>query len=55
MKLARDVSGLALIKILEKHFGYRQAHQAGSHVILETDVPRHHRIAIPALRGLAPG
>ena len=48
MKLPRDVSGLALIKVLEKHYGYRRIHQVGSHVILETNIPRHHRIAVPA-------
>jgi predicted RNA binding protein YcfA (HicA-like mRNA interferase family) len=48
VKLPRNVSGYALVKILEKYFGYRLVHQVGSHVILVTDVPRHHRIAIPA-------
>ncbi|MGH8615683.1 MAG: type II toxin-antitoxin system HicA family toxin [Gammaproteobacteria bacterium] len=48
MKLPRDVSGAALIKILEKHFGYRQVHQVGSHVVLETNDPHHHRMAVPA-------
>lgn len=47
MKLPRDLSGAELIKALCKHFAYRRVNQEGSHVILETDVPRRHRIAIP--------
>lgn len=47
MKLPRDLSGAGLIKLLCKHYGYRRLNQEGSHVILETDTPRHHRIAIP--------
>ena len=55
MKLPRDVSGVALIKILERHFGYRQVHQVGSHIVLETNDPHHHRIAIPAHASLRLG
>ena len=47
MKLPRDLSGLELIKLLCKHHHYRRVNQEGSHVILETDSPRHHRLAIP--------
>jgi predicted RNA binding protein YcfA (HicA-like mRNA interferase family) len=47
MKIPRDLSGADLISILSRNFGYRRLHQVGSHVILETDSPRHHRIAIP--------
>jgi len=47
MKLPRDLSGAELIKLLCKHYGYRRVNQVGSHVILETDTPRHHRLAIP--------
>lgn len=36
-----------MIKLLCKHHGYRRVNQEGSHVILETDSPRHHRLAIP--------
>ena len=36
-----------LIKLLCKHHGYRRVNQEGSHVILETDSPRHHRLAVP--------
>ena len=47
MKLPRDLSGSALIKHLCKNWDYRIAHQVGSHVILQTDVPAHQRLPIP--------
>ncbi len=47
MKLPRDLSGAELIKLLCKHHGYRQLDQEGSHVILQTETPRHHRLAVP--------
>ena len=40
MKLPRDVSGARLVQVLCKHYGYRQIHQVGSHVVLETASPR---------------
>jgi len=33
--------------MLCKHYGYRRVNQEGSHVILETNTPRPHRISIP--------
>ncbi len=48
MKVPRDLSGADLISALCRNYGYRRVHQVGSHVILETDEPAHHRIAIPA-------
>jgi predicted RNA binding protein YcfA (HicA-like mRNA interferase family) len=47
MKVPRDLSGADLISVLCRNYGYRRVHQVGSHVILETDEPVHHRIAIP--------
>jgi predicted RNA binding protein YcfA (HicA-like mRNA interferase family) len=47
MKLPRDLSGAELIQILCKHFGYRRVNQEGSHVILQTESPEHHRLAVP--------
>ena len=47
MKLPRDLSGAELIKLPCIHHGYHQVNQEGSHVILETDSPRHHRLAVP--------
>jgi predicted RNA binding protein YcfA (HicA-like mRNA interferase family) len=47
MKLPRDLSGGKLIKVLCRHYGYVRIHQEGSHVILQTEVPKHHRIPVP--------
>lgn len=47
MKLPRDLSGIELIKLLCKHYGYGRVNQEGSHVVLETNIPRKHRISIP--------
>jgi len=47
MKLPRDLSGSELIKLLCKHHGYRRVNQEGSHVIIQTETPQHHRLAIP--------
>ena len=47
MKRPRDLSGAELIKVLCRHFGYRKVNQESSHVILQTDTPQHHRLAIP--------
>jgi len=41
------LSGAELIKLLCKHLGYGRVNQEGSHIILETENPRHHRISIP--------
>jgi predicted RNA binding protein YcfA (HicA-like mRNA interferase family) len=48
MKLPRDLSGAELIQVLCRHFDYRRVNQEGSHVILQTDSPTHHRLAVPA-------
>jgi predicted RNA binding protein YcfA (HicA-like mRNA interferase family) len=48
MKLPRDLSGQSLIKHLSKNWGYQQVHQVGSHIILQTQQPTPHRIAVPA-------
>ncbi len=47
MKLPRDLSGDILVRVLCRHYGYRQAHQEGSYIILQTDSPTHHRLAVP--------
>jgi predicted RNA binding protein YcfA (HicA-like mRNA interferase family) len=48
MRLPRDLSGIALVKHLSKRWEYRQVHQVGSHIILQTQRPTSHRIAVPA-------
>ena len=47
MKVPRDLSGAQLIKVLCRDWGYQQVHQEGSHVILQTETPRHQRLAVP--------
>jgi predicted RNA binding protein YcfA (HicA-like mRNA interferase family) len=48
MKLPRDLSGEELVKHLVKHWDYLKIHQVGSHMILQTQHPTPHRIAVPA-------
>ena len=55
MKLPRDLGGGVLAKSLCKHFGYRFVNQEGSHMILQTDDPRSHRLSVPAHPVLRPG
>jgi len=55
MKIPRDLSGLELIKSLCRDWGYQRMHQVGSHVVLETENPSHHRLAIPDHRNLRVG
>jgi predicted RNA binding protein YcfA (HicA-like mRNA interferase family) len=55
MKLPRDLSGEDLIALLSKRWGYVKVHQVGSHVILQTQQPSPHRIAVPAHRFLRIG
>lgn len=47
MKIPRDLSGVDLAEVLCREYEYKLVHQVGSHIILETESPRHHRIAIP--------
>ena len=47
MRLPRDLSGRDLVAALGKSFGYQLVHQQGSHMVVQTETPRHHRIAIP--------
>lgn len=55
MKLPRDCSGADVIKVLRRDFGYTQINQEGSHVILQTDMPRSHRLSVPTHPVLRPG
>lgn len=55
MKVPRDLSGQELVKVLCRDWGYRQVHQEGSHIVLETEQPSHHRIAVPAHKNLRIG
>jgi predicted RNA binding protein YcfA (HicA-like mRNA interferase family) len=48
VKLPRDLSGRQLVAALIRHWDYRQVNQVGSHIILQTNEPSSHRIAVPA-------
>ena len=47
MKLPRDVEGRAVVKALCANWGYVKVNQVGSHIILQSETPRHHRVSVP--------
>jgi hypothetical protein len=47
MKIPRNLKGEYLAEILCRKWNYQIVHQQGSHIILETESPRHQRISIP--------
>jgi predicted RNA binding protein YcfA (HicA-like mRNA interferase family) len=55
MKTPRDLSGAELAKALCRSVGYREVGQRGSHIILQTEIPRHQRISVPAHKALRVG
>ena len=55
MKLPRDLSGEELVRVLCRDWDYRVVHQAGSHIVLETETPSHQRMAVPAHKSLRLG
>lgn len=46
MRLPRDLSGVALVKVLAK-LGYQSTRQTGSHVRLTTQEHGEHHVTIP--------
>jgi predicted RNA binding protein YcfA (HicA-like mRNA interferase family) len=48
MKTPRDLSGRKLADLLCRHWGYREVAHSGSHIILQTEIPNHQRLPIPA-------
>ena len=55
MKIPRDVYGRDLADALCRKWGYREVNRVGSHIILETDSPVHHRASVPAHKPLRLG
>ena len=58
MRMPRDVSGLELIALLRRHYGYRLVRQNGSHMQLvsyymgyegNVSVPRHNPVRVGTL------
>jgi len=47
VKLPRELYGRDLVRVLCAQWGYRQVNQAGSHIVLQTENPQHHRLSIP--------
>ena len=47
MKLPRDLYGRDLAAALCRQWDYRQVNQVGSHIILQTEKPIHHRLSVP--------
>jgi predicted RNA binding protein YcfA (HicA-like mRNA interferase family) len=48
VKLPRNLSGEALVRALIRDWGYARVNQVGSHIILQTETPTHHRLSVPA-------
>lgn len=55
MKTPRDLSGRELADSLCRHWAYREVHQTGSHIIIQTEVPSHQRLPVPAHKNLKVG
>lgn len=55
MKTPRDLSGRYFADILCRKWGYKEVAQSGSHIILQTEVPFHQRLPIPAHKPLRLG
>jgi predicted RNA binding protein YcfA (HicA-like mRNA interferase family) len=47
VKLPRDLCGRDLAAHLCRCWGYQKVNQAGSHIILQTESPGHHRLSVP--------
>ena len=47
MKLPRDLYGRDLAHVLCARWAYQKVNQVGSHIILQTETPRHHRLSVP--------
>ena len=47
MKVPRDLSGAQLARVLCRDWDYRNVHQEGSHILLQTETPDHQRLSVP--------
>ncbi len=55
MKLPRNLSGHDLAATLCQRWGYLKVNQVGSHVILQTQDPTPHRVAVPIHQAMRVG
>jgi predicted RNA binding protein YcfA (HicA-like mRNA interferase family) len=47
VKLPRDLYGRDLARVLCARWTYAKVNQVGSHIILQTETPQHHRLSVP--------
>lgn len=55
MRLPRDLYGRDVAHVLCSRWSYVKVNQVGSHIILQTEMPKHHRISIPDHKPLRAG
>jgi predicted RNA binding protein YcfA (HicA-like mRNA interferase family) len=47
--------GRELVAALYRHWGYEEVNQVGSHIIVQTEEPTPHRVAVPAHKSVRVG
>jgi predicted RNA binding protein YcfA (HicA-like mRNA interferase family) len=47
VKLPRELYDRDLARVLCNRWAYRQVNQVGSHIVLQTETPQHHRLSVP--------
>ena len=55
MKLPRDLSGHDLAAAFCRRWGYVKVNHVGGHIVLQTDQPSPHRVAVPTHKALRAG
>lgn len=55
MKLPRDLYDRDLAPVLAARWDYKKVNRVGSHIILQTETPAHHRISVPDHKPLRVG
>lgn len=55
MKIPRDLGGRKLVVVLCRRWGYEKVNQVGSHIVLQTQEPTQHRVAVPDHKALRVG
>ena len=55
MILSRDLYGRDVAQVLCTRWAYVKVNQVGSHIILQTETPTHHRLSVPDHKPLRMG
>jgi predicted RNA binding protein YcfA (HicA-like mRNA interferase family) len=55
VRLPRDLYGRDVVQALCTQWGYVKVNQVGSHIILQTEAPKHHRLSVPDHKPLRTG